>query len=150
MLRRSPTATADLVAGIEVATPPRSAERPPASESKIFQPSTYASRKAERMAEGGPAAPSRRLASLGTTEKSWRNQRTGQVEVMELELLFDVDHPVNRYFRVPGDSVVQPLNQDTGMTEVVAPLPPVGPRWHGAPGSSFPRSLPDPAPQPIT
>jgi hypothetical protein len=98
--------------------------KPPARESRIFQPSTFASRKAE--ADARNAILSRqRLASLGPTEYTQRNTRNGKIEVLEAELFVDVDHPTKRYVTIQGIPGVHPLFAASGDREKVENLGPM-------------------------
>ena len=94
---------------------PKPKHRKPAREVMVFQPSTFAIRKAE----AGEVKQERRLVSLGKTDYNQRNQKTGAIESFEVEVFFDIDHPVDRWVSFPNQQGLVPLHDHgTGRDEV--------------------------------
>lgn len=123
--------------------------RRPTREARCFEPSSFASRKAE--ADAANAARSEpRLVSLGESDYVQRNRRTGQPEVITVKLYVDVDHPMNRYAEVPGHPALVPIHStEPGGTQTV-PLGRVDGRRLSRPESSaYLPSPPDPEPRPV-
>ena len=118
------------------------------SKPKAFEPSTFASRRAERAARGELEPRPQRLASLGVREQ-WLDglgpRRKGQMA--RVELLVDIDDMSKKYTRhlphgtiepvlhVPSDPPPEPLGVITG---------------HGITSGTFPPALPDQPAQPIS
>lgn len=108
----------------------------PAREAKMFQPSTFASRKAE----AGEVKQDRRLVSLGKSDFNQRNQKTGVIESFEVELFMDLDHPTDRWAAFPNHPGLVPLHDNgNGRDEVT--------RYTGTlrkpAGSEWPDALPE-------
>ena len=83
----------------------------PAHESRVFQPSSFASRKAERAARGELAPRPRRLVSLGINERAlegFRPARQGG-QVVRVELLADLDDLSQKFQRHLPYGSVEPL-----------------------------------------
>jgi len=104
----------------ETSARPVAVPRPPAAQSKIFQPSTFASRKAE---VAGPAP--RRLVSLGY-QPHWlddpSHKANGRPQRIDVELLYDADHPSQRYYRQDPNGVLEPLQDVHGKEQEVERL----------------------------
>ncbi len=91
------------------ASPPAHPRRP-AHEARVFQPSTFATRYAERAARGETGQQPQRLASLGVVSTwldGFGSRRKGQMA--NIEYLYDVDHPANRYRRIVPNGTLEPL-----------------------------------------
>lgn len=120
--------------------------RAPAHESRVFQPSSFASRKAERASRGELAPRPQRLVSVGITE-TWLEglgpRRKGQLA--RVELLVDIDTR-KKFQRHLPNGTVEPLIH-------VSNDPPPEPlgviTGHGISSGPFPPSLPDQPAQPI-
>jgi len=122
-------------------------EKVAAKDAKIFAPSSFASRRAD--AERNNAARSRRrLVSLGKSEFTQRDTRTSELEVIPVELFYDLDHPRERYAQFPGQQGLTPLQDDSGLRDAVVPLPGRVSRRCG-PSAMSPEAQPDPPPRPI-
>ncbi len=95
----------------KVAEAPRREHRP-ASETKAFQPSNFASRYAEREARGETGPRPERLVSLGVTS-TWLDgfgpNRKGQL--VRFEYLYDLDDTSRRYRRLVPHGTLEPLTQ---------------------------------------
>ena len=116
----------------ETSARPVAVPRPPAAESKIFQPSTFASRKAEA---AGPAP--RRLVSLGFQPHYLDDPSRGakgRPQRVDVELLYDADHPSQRYYRQDPNGVLEPLQDVHGKQEQTEPLGVVDPKSWGHSG----------------
>lgn len=98
----------------------------------MFQPSSFASRKAEA---AGPAP--RRLVSLGY-QPHWLDDPShnakGRPQRVDVELLYDADHPSRRYYRQDPNGVLEPLQDDHGKEEQVEALGVVDPKVWGHSG----------------
>lgn len=91
-----------------------------------------------------------RLVSLGPSEYVQRN-KSGDLEVLNVELFCDVDRRTDFYVRLPGESQLIRLadsDQRRDAVTVLAPLP-AGQRRFSRPESGRNPSPPDPAPVPI-
>ena len=106
------------------ATPtPEPKKKPAAHESKIFRPSSFASRKAEAEADNAIRAE-RRLVSLGPSDYRQKNLRTGKDEYIEVELFTDLDHPIDRWIKFPGpNGGLVPLQDHVGNNDKVVRHP---------------------------
>ena len=123
-------------------------ERKPMSEAEAFKPSTFASRKAQPE-RNLTALARQRVVSLGGTEFSQRNQRTGDVEFLDAELFMDLDKPMRRYVEIDGVPGRISLQGDDHPTDQETRLPgTVKLRGRGASGLSLP-SQPDPPPRAV-
>ena len=130
----------------ESTAPAPASQRRPAHESKIFQqPSSFTSRRAEREAAG--PAPGQRLVSLGWSEQPLVGRTSEDVEMIELELLYDLDHPSRRYYRV-RNGTLEPLFDDRRRDQRT-PLGRVPRKPRGLP-SSFPEAASEPPPRPTS
>jgi hypothetical protein len=135
--RRNVVVSSDSPTVVGDPTPARR-EKPPARESKVFAPSSFAARKAEAEARAAIRAQPR-LVYMGTSEYTMRN-RNGGIEIVEgVRLYFDADHPRKRYADIPGYGMT-PMQDESGVTDSSTPLPPL----RG--GFGRPRSLRDPSP----
>lgn len=138
---RPAEASTDVAPAEPVTAPVR--ERRRAHESKIFQPSTFASRKAD-----APPPQGRRLVSLGQTECT-RRLTGGEIEVIAVELFMDLDHPMEKYVRLPGQRLMA-LHDTSGPTEKVTKLGTIKDRRASRPiTDTFPAAGPQPPPRPI-
>lgn len=100
---------------------PAPAERRPACEAKAFQTSTFSSRRAERAARGELHRP-RRLVSMGKTEVRLGGAGRDQPNrIVEVEVWFDADKPMEFYVRHEGGQI-QPAVQRSGSTQKVEKL----------------------------
>lgn len=90
----------------------------------------------------------RRLASLGLSEYRQQDWKTKRMEVVEVELFVDVDHPAQRYFRTPRD-VLQPMHDTSGKEDEVVSYGPVSSSLRAWRSGTYPESPPDPAPRPV-
>lgn len=97
-------------------------QRAPAAEPKAFQPSSFASRKAEAEAREAQRSQ-RRLVSLGATEFAQRNQRTGEVEYLAAELFMNLDKPMERFVSIDGVGGPYPVHSVDGKEDRVTPIP---------------------------
>ena len=114
MSRREPVPT---VEEPTMQQPPR--KKVEAREAKIFQPSSFASRKAQADADNA-ARKVRRLVSLGPSDFPQKNLRTGEVEYLEVEIFTDLDHPSDRWVKFPGpESGLVPLQDHLGNKDEV-------------------------------
>lgn len=66
--------------------------------------------------------------------------------VVEVELYFERDHPINRYYRLPG-GVMQPITDTVGKEDTVTRHRPMNSRTRLA--GSFPEAQADPPPRPV-
>ena len=115
-------------------------------DARAFQPSSFASRAA--VTRHHPTE--QRLVSLGGSEFRQRT-RDGGVEILEVEMFFDRDKPMDRYARFPGHQVLTPLQDNSRQTEEVTALPPIrGRKLHRPDSSAFEPALPDQPPRLIT
>ena len=96
---------------------------------RCFQPSSFASRKAQAD-EHNRDLSKRRLVSLGETEYTQRNLRTGEIDVAPARLYFDRDHPRDRWVEINGVPGRHALNPG-GDQEKVKKLPPLKQRTRG-------------------
>lgn len=103
-------------------TPP-SREKPPAHESRCFQPSNFANRKAAADAANATRS-TERLASLGQSEYTQRD-RQGNVHILPAEVFFDVDHPHRRFVKLEAYPDLIPMQDKDAVTEQVTTLPPL-------------------------
>lgn len=74
-----------------------------------MQPSSFASRRAQRQEQP------RRLVSLGVTPvhlDGFGSKAKGQV--VDMEYLYDVDHPSRRYRRMVPNGTIEPLFETRG------------------------------------
>ncbi len=114
-----------------------------------MQPSTFASREPAAAAARAQRSK-RRLASLGESEFRQRT-KTGDVEIVAVELFIDYDKPSDKFVHFPGTATLIPLNDDKRVDEV-RPLPPLpaGRRELNRPQSSaYEPSPADPPPRPV-
>lgn len=95
----------------------RAAEKKAAHEAECFKPSSFASRAAATTRTATP-----RIVSLGRTEFTQRNVRTGQVESVPAELFCDYDRPMNRWVEIDGVAGRHPLNAVEGKEDTVTQL----------------------------
>ena len=96
---------------------------------RCFQPSSFASRKAQAD-EHNRARSQRRLVALGETEYTQRDLRTGEIEVVPARLYFDRDRPRDRWVEIDGVRGRHALNSG-GEREKVKRLPPLKQRIRG-------------------
>lgn len=123
---------------------PLASPRPPARDSRIFQPSTFATRKAESASR--PRPQGRRLVFVGTTEHRQNDIKTGRVEVVDVELYVDADNMARQFYRFPR-GVIQAADVDNRVDEVT----PLGVfRRDRHPRSGRADAVPEPAPRPVT
>ena len=108
MSMRKPTPTVEESPSPE---PPR--RKLEAKDAKIFQPSSFASRKARADADNAARAE-RRLVSLGVADFPQKNLKTGEMEAIEVEMFTDLDHPVDRWVQFPGPHGLVPLQDYVG------------------------------------
>lgn len=98
-------------------------EKRPAYQAECFQPSSFASRKAEADARRATLAEPR-LVSLGPTEFAQRDRRTNEVEYIPAELYMDVDRPMHRFIRLDGRPGMHALHDVTsGKQDRVTSVP---------------------------
>src|SRR5664279_741372 len=101
--------------------------RPPAHEAECFRPSTFATRKAARLARGEPEVPAPRYVSYGTTQR-WLEPtgRTGRGRMITLELLVDVRSGAGFQRMIPFGTL-EPLAGQSGGEESVEYLGRINP-----------------------
>ena len=117
-----------------------------ARDAHWFAPSTFASRQAD--ADHANTTRSQpRLVSIGPSEFRQRT-RDGDVEILDVELFIDLDHPANRYVRFAGSASLHAL-QDDKRTEQVTSLPPLPERRFRRPAGSYDPSPPEPSPRQV-
>lgn len=122
----------------------------PACETHVLQPSTMASRRAEREARGELAPRERRLVSLGVKQQwlevpgRWGKGRGSMVPI---EFLYDVDNPTDRFRRLYPNGTLEPLDLASGGGQEVEPLGVVRPA--GMSSGAFPDAVTDPPPERI-
>lgn len=90
-----------------------------AKDARCFQPSSFASRKAEAD-EDNATRKERRLVSLGPSVFPQKNLKTGELEAFDVELFTDLDHPGNRFVRFPNQPGLLPLQGDSSVRDEVA------------------------------
>ncbi len=82
-------------------------------------PSTFASRQAD--ADHANTTRSQpRLVSIGRSEFRQRT-RDGDVEILDVELFIDLDHPANGYVRFAGSASLHALQDDKRTEQVTRP-----------------------------
>lgn len=124
--------------------------RPPASESRVFQPSTMASRRAEREARGELEPRPRRLVSLGV-QQQWLEapgrfgNRKGSM--VPIEYLYDADRPIERFRRLYPNGTLEALFPVSGGESETEALGVVS--AEGFLSGAFPAAVTDPPPQRI-
>lgn len=100
---------------------PQPVEKPPARDARVFAPSSFASRRAERGARGD-APPSRRLVDMGM-QKRWvprgGSLGNGQGQMVEYRAFMDSRRPRDIFVEwVPGGPIV-PMDTRSGGETVV-------------------------------
>jgi hypothetical protein len=124
--------------GPQPAAPP--AGRREARDAKGFQPSTFATRKAEA-ADRSPRP--RRLVSLGRqVHRDPGVGESGRPRVQEYEGFVDLDDPHTVYARMPGSTELVPVTLRTGEPDRVSRLDPMPARPRFTTGR-FPPGEPD-------
>jgi len=120
---RQPPAVEPAVVAVEAPKPARR----PAHEAECFRPSTFASRRADRLAKGEPEVPPRRLVSYGTAER-WLEPtgRTGRGRMITMELLVDVRSGAGFQRMIPFGTL-EPLAGQSGGEESVEYLGRINP-----------------------
>ena len=120
----------------------------PAHESRVFQPSSFANRRAERAARGELARRPQRLISVGVSEQwleGFGPRRKGHMA--RVELLVDADDMSRKFQRHLPHGTVEPLIH----VESDPPPEPLGViRAEGINSGTWPAALPDQPAQPIT
>lgn len=112
-------------APVPVEQTPRRTVKVEPKESAVFnRGATFAERKAEADARNAERAR-RRLVSLGATEFTQRNTRTGEVEFVDATLYADLDHPTNRFVEIDGVPGLHPLNGGDQRRDETTKLPSV-------------------------
>ena len=116
----------------EPETPEPPTRRREARDLDVFQPSTFASRKAERLAREGDQPPKRQLVSLGTQEVRLPGMGSkGKPAVAKVELFFDRFHPAQMFVRHEGETVLQPVvwrvTEEESVEDLGYPTRPSGP-----------------------
>jgi len=121
---------------------PEPQPKPPARDAKFFQPSTFSSRAAERIARGEQRAPrGTNLVSMGKTPVRLPGAgRDAPNRIVEVESFFDADHPNDFFARYEGGRI-EPVIRHTGENQKVTKLGTVAARPRGW----TPRSGPAPA-----
>lgn len=120
----------------------------PAHQSRVFEPSSFATRKAERAARGELAPRPRRLVSVGIGEQwleGFGPRRKGQMA--RVELLVDADDMAKKYTRHLPHGTIEPV------IHVQSDPPPENLgviTGHGITSGTFPDALPDQPAQPIS
>lgn len=118
-------------------TPPVRRE---ARDARVFEPSSFASRRAERAARGEDRRDPR-LVSLGRTEYRLMGSTGQPNRIAEVEMLFDADSPNDFYVRHPGTSWLEPIQRGPDHRQEVVSLGTVrarDPRWTPTAGSALP------------
>ena len=82
-------------------------------DAKCFQPSSFASRKAQAD-ENNAQLAHRRLVSLGPLDYPQKNLRTGEIEYLEVEIFTDLDHPADRWVEFPDRPGLAPRQDYQG------------------------------------
>lgn len=120
---------------------------PTSEHAHVYQPSSFASRRAEAQARGERRS-GQRLVSLGVREQ-WieAGGRFGKGTMVKLEFLFDADDPNRRYRRLYPNGTLEPIDIATGGQQTVEPLGVI--RAEGFSSGTFAPAVTDPAPQPI-
>ena len=109
-----------------------------AKDAAIFQPSSFASRKAEAQARGDGTAPL--LVFMGVSEQTVTTNTRGDVRVVEVALYHEKQHPARRWFRMLPHGQLTPMFEADSNTDTVTPIG----RVRG--GLRFPNRYPDAAP----
>lgn len=119
----------------------------PAHEAAIFtQGRTFAERKAQADANNAAQAVPR-LASIGDTEFTQRDRRTGDITTVPAKLFMDVDHPRKRYVSIDGQPGLHPLFNDDQRKDETTKVGRVTRR--PGPSGLTPAALPDSPPRPV-
>lgn len=71
--------------------------------------------------EAGP--PASRIVSLGETEFTQRNQRTGEMEYLPARLVMDLDKPMERWLEIDGAPGRHALHSVSGKEDSATPIP---------------------------
>ena len=122
----------------------------PAHQSRVFEPSSFASRRAERAQRGELAPHPRQLVSLGVRER-WLEGfgARSQGRMVAMEYFFDQDHPNDYYARALPHGTLERI--DRGGVDDPAPVPlgtvPTRPRYTSG---VFPEASPDRPAVPLT
>lgn len=111
------------------------------------RPSSFATRKAQADA-ANEALSKRRLVSLGESEYTQRNLRTGEIDVLAARLYFDRDHPSQRWAEIDGVQGRIPLHTSDAL-ETVTKLPPLKNGMPRGPSAQTDPSVADPPPRPV-
>lgn len=123
---------------------------PTSEHAHAYQPSSFASRRAEARAAGGERTSGQRLVSLGVQEQ-WieapGRYSKGKGQLVRMEYLYDVDHPTRRYRRLYPNGTLEPVLAVHGGEQETEPLGTV--RAEGFSSGSFQPGADDPAPQRI-
>lgn len=106
MFHRTVENPPELAQDVDPAPAPVS-EKVPTHRARIFQPSSFASRKAQAEANNAERAVPR-LVSLGPTER-WMRDRNNQQIMVEGELFCDVDNPMRTWVKLEGYTNLEPL-----------------------------------------
>ena len=78
-----------------------------------------------------------------------QRQPGGEIEVLEVEVFYNIDKPMERYVRFPGGPLTA-LQDNSAPAEQTIKLAPVKGRRLSRPKSSaFPDPLPEPPPRPV-
>lgn len=117
-------------------------EKPPMREADCFKPSTFASRKAEAE-ERRAGIDERELVYMGRTGTLLMKDRRNKDVYVEGELFYERRHPNKRWFRLDGDTQLQPMFEETRRDPApdpvgVLPRRPPAPMIHAPAGPTPP------------
>ena len=114
----------------------------PAHQSRVFQPSSFASRHAERAARGEAGPRPRRLVSLGVKER-WLEGfgARAQGQIVKIEYFSDLDHPNDYYAKALPHGTLDRI--DRGGTDDPPPEQLGVITGRGMSSGAFPDALPD-------
>ncbi len=124
----------------------------PAHEAKVWEPSTFASRRAENVAAGRTELP-QRIATLGVVKTPLdmpgrAGREGGAPRIVDIEYFFDVDHPAKRYRRVLPYGALERLDRVTGAEDSVQDMGFI-PR-SSRPAGAFAPAADDPPPERVS
>lgn len=124
MLRRSASAPESAPVAPEQQPQPR--PRRSAAEARAFEPSTFASRKAdaEQLREALGAGELPDLVRVGRTEK-WLKDRRGKDLWAEGTLYHERNRPMRMYVRLDYDGALYPLFDDAARPDEIEAMAPI-------------------------